>query len=147
MPIMTRPASEADVPALLALYAELHPDDPSPSTQAALTAWRAIAAQAGRTILVAESGSAVVGTIDCAMLPNLTRGARPFLLVENVVVTARHRRSGVGAALLDAAIAMARQAGCYKAQLLSRASRHAAHTFYESRGFRAAAQGYRLYLD
>jgi ribosomal protein S18 acetylase RimI-like enzyme len=147
MPITTRPASEADVPALLALYAELHPGDPPPPDSATRVAWQAIAAQTGRTILVAESGGAVIGTIDCTVLPNLTRGARPFLLVENVVVTARHRRSGVGAALLDAAIALARGAGCYKAQLLSRSSRQTAHSFYESRGFRAVAQGYRLYLD
>jgi GNAT superfamily N-acetyltransferase len=69
------------------------------------------------------------------------------MLVENVVVTAGHRRAGVGAALLRAAVTMAREAGCYKVQLLSRAERRAAHAFYESRGFRAVAQGYRLYLD
>lgn len=135
------------MPALLALYAELHPDDPEPAEQAVLGAWRAVEAQAGRVILVAESGGVVVGTADCATLPNLTRGARPFMLVENVVVTAGHRRSGVGAALLEAAFALARQAHCYKVQLLSRAGRTAAHAFYESLGFRAAAQGYRVYLD
>jgi GNAT superfamily N-acetyltransferase len=135
------------MPALLALYAELHPDDPAPSTQAAVGAWRAIDAQAGRVVFLAESDGVVVGTIDCATLPNLTRGARPFMLVENVVVAAEHRRLGVGAALLGAAFAMARQAHCYKIQLLSRASREAAHAFYESLGFGAVAQGYRLYLD
>jgi ribosomal protein S18 acetylase RimI-like enzyme len=147
MPITIRPASQADVPALLALYAELHPDDPSPPATTALDAWRAIEAQAGRTVLVAESAGSVIGTIDCATLPNLTRVARPFMLVENVVVTAEHRRSGVGAALLEAAVTMARQAACYKVQLMSRVSRQAAHAFYESHGFRAVAQGYRLYLD
>lgn len=147
MPTTIRPASQDDLPALLALYEELHPDDPSPSATLALDTWRAIEAQAGRTVLVAESAGSVVGTIDCAMLPNLTRGARPFVLVENVVVTAGHRRAGVGAALLEAAVRMARLAGCYKVQLLSRASRQAAHAFYESHGFRAVAHGYRLYLD
>ncbi|MFB9687403.1 GNAT family N-acetyltransferase [Amycolatopsis plumensis] len=147
MTITTRLASEADVPALLALFRELHPDDPPPTAPATTAAWRAIAAQSGRAILVAESGGAVIGTVDCATLPNLTRGARPFMLVENVVVAARHRRSGVGAALMEAAFAAARQAHCYKVQLLSRASREAAHAFYESLGFRATAQGYRVYLD
>lgn len=147
MPIAIRPAAEADLPALLALYAELHPDDPVLSLPAALRTWRAIQAQAGRTILVAESDSTPVATADCATLPNLTRGARPFLLVENVVVTTALRRSVIGTALLDAVVALARDAGCYKIQLLSRASRHGAHAFYESRGFRTVAQGYRLYLD
>jgi ribosomal protein S18 acetylase RimI-like enzyme len=89
----------------------------------------------------------VIGTVDCAALPNLTRGARPFMLVENVVVSGEYRRAGVGSALLEAAMRLARQAGCYKVQLLSRAERSAAHAFYESRGFRPVAQGYRRYLD
>ncbi|MGW3960748.1 N-acetyltransferase family protein [Amycolatopsis sp. NPDC005003] len=147
MTITTRPAREADVPALLALFRELHPDDPPPSAQAAAAAWRAVQAQSGRVILVAECGGAVIGTADCATLPNLTRGARPFMLVENVVVATGHRRSGVGAALMEAAFAAARRAGCYKVQLLSRSGREAAHAFYESLGFRAVAQGYRVYLD
>ncbi|RZS44492.1 ribosomal protein S18 acetylase RimI-like enzyme [Herbihabitans rhizosphaerae] len=147
MTIRTRPATESDLPALLALYAELHPGDPAPSPDSALAVWRQIATQAGRTILVAESGDAVVGTVDCAVLPNLTRNARPLMLVENVVVTATSRGSGIGTALLTAAVALARSAGCYKIQLLSRASREVAHAFYESNGFRAVAQGYRLYVD
>ncbi|WP_086842695.1 GNAT family N-acetyltransferase [Amycolatopsis kentuckyensis] len=147
MTITTRPATEADVPALLALFRELHPDDPPPSAPAAAAAWRAIEAQPGRVVLVAESGGVVIGTLDCATLPNLTRGARSFMLVENVVVAAGHRRSGVGAALVEAAFAVARRTDCYKVQLLSRSGREAAHAFYESRGFRAVAQGYRAYLD
>jgi ribosomal protein S18 acetylase RimI-like enzyme len=147
MKISVRPASESDVPALLNLYGELHPADTPPSAQTALDVWRAIQAQAGRTVLVAQSAATVVGTVDCAVLPNLTRSARPFALIENVVVTTGWRRSGVGSALLQAAVALARQAGCYKVQLLSRAERHAAHAFYESHGFRAVAHGYRRYLD
>jgi GNAT superfamily N-acetyltransferase len=145
--IDVRPASQADVPALLDLYAELHPADPPPPAQTALDVWRAIEAQPGRTILVAQAAETVIGTVDCAVLPNLTRGARPFMLVENVVVSGEYRRAGVGSALLEAAMRLARQAGCYKVQLLSRAERSAAHAFYESRGFRPVAQGYRRYLD
>jgi ribosomal protein S18 acetylase RimI-like enzyme len=147
MEISVRPAKQADVPALLDLYAELHPADPRLAAQSALAVWHAIEAQPGRTILVAQAAEPVVGTVDCAVLPNLTRGARPFMLVENVVVNAGYRRAGVGSALLEAAVGLARQAGCYKIQLLSRAERDAAHAFYESRGFRAVAQGYRLYFD
>ena len=89
----------------------------------------------------------MAGTADCATLPNLTRRVRPFMLVENVIVTAVLRRSGIGATLLDAVVTLARDDGCYKVRLLSRATRHAAHACYESCGFRAVAQGYRLYLD
>ncbi len=51
--IKIRPATEPDLPSLLGLYAELHPDDPPPAD--AVEVWRRIAVQQGRTILVAES--------------------------------------------------------------------------------------------
>jgi GNAT superfamily N-acetyltransferase len=147
MTIRVRPASESDLPALLDLYVELHPSDEPLSAEIALDVWRTIEEQPGRTVLVAETATTVVGTLDCVVLPNLTRRARPFALVENVVVTAGHRRSGIGSTLLHAAVDLARQAGCYKVQLLSRDTRHGAHVFYEAVGFRPVAQGYRRYLD
>jgi ribosomal protein S18 acetylase RimI-like enzyme len=139
-----RPATAADLPALLAVLAELHPDDPPPPDP--LAVWRAIEAQPGRTVLVAVHGDAVVGTVDCAVLPNLTRGGRPFMQVENVVVAAAARRAGVGRALLTSALAMAREARCYKVQLLSRIDREAAHALYADSGLRPTAAGYRAYL-
>jgi len=147
MPVMIRSAVEADLPALLALYAELHPADPSLAPSVALGAWRDIEAQAGRVVLLAELDAVAVGTVDCTTLPNLTRGARPFMLVENVVVTTSQRRAGIGTALMDATVALARETNCYKIQLLSRGTRLDAHAFYEARGFQTVAKGYRLYLD
>jgi GNAT superfamily N-acetyltransferase len=52
---------------------------------------------------------------------------------------------GVGRQLLDAAIAIARSTGCYKAQLLSAAAPPAPN-FYEANGFKAIARGFRRYL-
>ena len=146
MPITVRAASEADLAALLALYAELHPGDPPLPSDVAGQIWADIQAQGGRTILVALAGGAVAGTVDCTILPNLTRGGRPFMQVENVVVAQAHRRRGVGTALLAAAVTLARSRGCYKAQLLSRTDRTQAHRFYEACGFTPAAQGYRRYF-
>jgi GNAT superfamily N-acetyltransferase len=145
--ISVRAAQEADLPALLALYAQLHPGDPPLPATAALPIWAEIGAQRGRAILLAESAGVPAGTADCTVLPNLTRGGRPFMLVENVVVAAHQRRRGVGAALLDAAVARAQAAGCYKAQLLSRTDRSDAHSFYEACGFTPAAHGYRRYFS
>ena len=139
-------AEEADLPALLALYADLHPADQALALDVALPVWRQIQAQPGRRVLLAECGGQPAGTADCTILPNLTRGGRPFMLVENVVVGQAHRRRGVGTALLAAASDLARSAGCYKAQLLSWADRTGAHAFYEACGFAPSAQGYRRYF-
>ncbi len=143
---MIRPAIEADLPELLALYGELHPDDPPVPPVRAAELWGAISGQAGRTVWVAVVDGHLGGTADGIIVTNLTRGGAPFMLVENVVVAAAVRRGGVGRALMTALEASAREAGCYKIQLLSRADRGAAHAFYESCGYRTLAAGFRLYL-
>ncbi|MFJ3637904.1 GNAT family N-acetyltransferase [Streptomyces sp. NPDC090112] len=87
MKIIVRSAVRTDLPALLALYSELNPDDaPLPQEKADAT-WATISGQHGRTVLVAEAEGVVVGTADCLVMPNLTRGGRAILFVENVVHT------------------------------------------------------------
>jgi hypothetical protein len=41
----------------------------------------------------------------------------------------------------------ARDAGCYKIQLLSRKGRAEAHAFYNQQGLEPVAEGFRRYLD
>jgi GNAT superfamily N-acetyltransferase len=147
MAIMIRPVIESDLSSLLALYAELHPGDTPLARELAGPIWRKITAQAGRTVLLAELDGVPAGTLDCTVLPNLTRGGRPFMLVENVVVGSAVRRKGVGRQLLAAAVVRARSENCYKIQLLSRLTRDEAHAFYESCGFQQLAAGFRHYLD
>jgi GNAT superfamily N-acetyltransferase len=143
--VAIRRAQRDDLAALLALYRELNPDDPPLAAGAAEAVWEQIQSFAGRCVLLADTGSRVVGTLDCHVVPNLTRGARPIMFVDNVVVAADHRRRGAGARLLEHALAIARSHDCYKVQLLSAAGRPA-HAFYEAQGFTASARGFRVYL-
>lgn len=48
---------------------------------------------------------------------------------------------------MEEAIRRAKDAGCYKVQLLSNRARTQAHTFYGSLGFELNAEGFRLYFD
>jgi GNAT superfamily N-acetyltransferase len=96
---------------------------------------------------VAASGGTVCGTVDVLIAPNLTHHARPWALVENVVVAASARRQGVGTALMERALELARSAGCYKVNLISGNERSGAHDFYRSLGFEAVGQGFKVYLD
>ncbi|MEE1797676.1 GNAT family N-acetyltransferase [Streptomyces sp. JV176] len=146
MNITIRPAVENDLHGLLALYAELNPDDAPLPSDSARSIWTAVRHQQGRTVLVADLDSTLVGTADCVVLPNLTRGGRSILVVENVVVANTHRRHGVGGQLMGAAVRLAESTRCYKIQLLA-ADGHEAHTFYQACGFRPLAQGFRRYLD
>ncbi|MDG4809665.1 GNAT family N-acetyltransferase [Micromonospora sp. WMMD1120] len=124
----------------------LAPGDERPDTTRLSAAWRDLHAQAGRELLLAVAGSTFVGTVDTVVVPNLTHGARPYMLVENVVVAPGWRRRGVARALLATAVDTATAAGCYKVQLVSSASRTEAHRFYADAGFSPSAVGYRRYL-
>jgi GNAT superfamily N-acetyltransferase len=62
-------------------------------------------------------------------------GAKPFAVVENVVVDQAARSRGVGAALLREIEARCKQARCSKIMLLSAAQRADAHRFFERQGF------------
>ncbi len=97
-------------------------------------------------MLVADAEGVVAGTADCLVLPNLTRGGRAILFVENVVVAKAFQRRGVGRRLMDAVVRLGESAGCYKVQLLS-ADDEYVHRFYESCGFLARAEGFRRYIE
>ncbi|MEV4122346.1 GNAT family N-acetyltransferase [Micromonospora sp. NPDC049645] len=125
---------------------QLAPGDARPDASRLITAWRGLHAQAGRRLLLAVAGDAFVGTLDTLVAPNLTHGARPYMVVENVVVAPGWRRRGVARALMLAAFEQATEAGCYKVQLVSNAARTDAHRFYASVGFAQTAVGYRRYL-
>ena len=141
--VTVRPAGTGDIAAVAGLLAGLQ--DP-PSVRADDDAWGAIIAQPGRALLIAEIDGEPVGTADLIVSPNLTHGARPHALVENVIVAPDRRRDGVGRALMDEVERRSREAGCYRIQLLSANPRTWAHAFDEACGYEPSAQGFRRYL-
>jgi len=143
---MVRPATEKDIPRILELYDELTEEQHRLSLEGVQPVFAEIVSMPGHELLVAEEDGVVVGTIVLLVVPNLSHGARPWAIVENMVVDGRYRRKGIGRLLMDYAIAHARKAGCYKVQLLSNKKRHEAHKFYRSLGFETSAYGFRLYL-
>jgi GNAT superfamily N-acetyltransferase len=143
-----RRAQPGDLSGVLAVLSQMHADTPTLSVTAGNRAiFRRILDDDSRVLLVAESTGRIIGTIDLFLLENLSRGGRPWAGIENFVVDEHCRRNGFGRQLLDAAVSVAREAGCYKVQLVSHADRHAAHALYEQAGFTAPVRGYRRYLD
>jgi N-acetylglutamate synthase-like GNAT family acetyltransferase len=147
-----RPARANDLPELLELLHQLATSGSAPAAYdtdeaSASGAFAAIDADPSQTLLVAEDGGSVVGTLHLVIVPNLTHHAKPWAIVENIVVNELNRGAGLGRALLEEAVRRAVDAGCYKVQLLSRAEREGAHAFYGSLGFESSAVGFRRYLD
>jgi GNAT superfamily N-acetyltransferase len=138
-------AGEADLPDLLSLYCHLHPGDPVLDADDAALAehWHAILADPALHYVVAREasgagssvGAAVVATCALALVPNLTRGARPYGLIENVVTRPDWRGRGVGTAVIQRALEVAWAADCYKVMLLSGRKDEGTLRFYEGAGF------------
>lgn len=147
--LLIRRAGAEDLRDLMELLSQLHPEEaPRPvDEQLRATFAEVLAACRSRAILVACLDGALVGTLDLLLVANLTRGGRPWASIENVVVDAACRRRGIGRALLDVAVDLAREAGCSKLQLISREERGAAHELYIGSGFTAPVRGFRRYLD
>jgi len=148
--VIVRGARPSDLGRLLALYAELAGEKAS-AAPAGIDRSRPvlelILAQPSRHLLVAELGGALAGTVDMLIVSNLTHGAMPWAIVENVVVAERHRGRGIGRRLFERAFELAREADCCKVQLISGRQRTGAHAFYRSLGMEAVAEGFKLYLD
>lgn len=130
-----RRAVDSDLEALLPLLAQLNPDDPSSSPREAGKVWETILADRHLVWIVAESQGRLVGACCLALVPNLTRGLRPFGVVENVIVDANCRRRGIASRLLSEARRIADEARCYKLMLMSNRRRTEAHPLYRKAGF------------
>ncbi len=143
---IVRPATEPDMPRILELYNELTGEQHHLTSDETQPVFAQITTMPGHELLVAEEDGEVVGTMVLLMVPNLSHGARPWAIVENLIVDGRYRRRHIGRLLMEYAIARAREAGCYKVQLLSNKKRREAHQFYQDLGFEASAHGFRLYL-
>ena len=130
-----RPAETPDLPLLLALYRHLNTDEP-PEPEVATRSWQALQDNPAITVFLAEADGLAVATCMLVVTPCLTRSARPFGLIENVVTHAAHRQRGHGRAVLAGALEAAWAQGCYKVMLLTGSTRESTMRFYEGAGFR-----------
>lgn len=143
---MIRPLAAADLDALLGLYEQFgHADDATVSHADLEAVWREILESPSILHLGLFEDGALLATAHASLTPNLTRGARPYAVIENVVTRSDRRRQGCGARLMQALIDACWERGCYKIMLLSGAHRPEAHRFYEAVGFdRNEKQGFVL---
>ncbi|QDR82922.1 GNAT family N-acetyltransferase [Sporomusa termitida] len=74
---------------------------------------------------------------------------RPFMVLENIIVSRQSRRQGVGKKLMAYLEAQARAQNCYCIILLSHVRRQEAHSFYEAMGYpKDIVQGFKkIFVD
>lgn len=147
--VTIRDATEAELPRIVELLAQLSLDTPRevlgpPLPEAYRAAFEKIETDANQRLLVVEVGKRIVGAASLLIVPNLSHKGRPYAIIENVVVDAADRSAGYGELLLRYAIDQAQRAGCYKLSLTSNRQRKDAHRFYKRLGFSATHEGFRL---
>ncbi|WP_127534049.1 GNAT family N-acetyltransferase [Paenibacillus kobensis] len=131
-----RQIQEHELEPLLELYTHLNPNDAPVERGERLDAqWERMVANPDLEIWVADEGGDLVASCSLVLVDNLTRGARPYALIENVVTRADRRRLGYGHAVLKAAIESARERGCYKVMLMTSSKQESVLSFYEGAGF------------
>lgn len=149
--VLFRRATEADLPAVIALLA----DDPLgagredaslPLAPAYLDAFAAIEAAPNQLLAVAELDGRVVGTLQLCFLPGLSQKGAWRGQVEAVRVDAGLRGYRIGAKMMEWAVGLCRDRGCRMVQLTTDKSRKDAHRFYDRLGFKPTHEGYKLKL-
>jgi GNAT superfamily N-acetyltransferase len=134
--VMIRDLGRDDLDSLLSLYRHLHEQDDSLPDQSKIEEiWHGILRDPAQVYLGGFVGSALVAACNACVVANLTRGARPYAVVENVVTHARYRRRGIGARVMRALLERCWARHCYKVMLMSGVSRARVHGFYEALGF------------
>ena len=135
------PLQFEELDSLLALYDHLHEaDEPLPDRPTIAAVWQQIQQGDSQMVLGGYVADMLVCSCVLVLVPNLTRGCRPYGVIENVVTDRTQRGRGYGRALLRGALALAWERDCYKVMLMTGRLNEATFRFYESAGFRRDAK-------
>lgn len=128
-------ARREDLPELLELYRQLHPADAVPEGLRLEMIWGEILADPHYHVLLLRADGVLAASVSVIVIKNLTRNARPYAVIENVITDAAQRKRGYAARLMAEAVQIARAANCYKVSLTTGKKDDGTFHFYESCGF------------
>jgi GNAT superfamily N-acetyltransferase len=121
---------------LLELYKHLNKtDEPIPNKDMLYEVWNEIMGNSRLKYFGIFDNESIVSSCTLAIIPNLTRGCKPYGIIENVVTHSFYRNKGLGKFILVHALDHAWKNGCYKVMLSTGSKNPATLKFYESAGF------------
>lgn len=134
IPVIRRAVPD-DLEGILDLYTHLHDSDHLASLHTCQETLAEICSFPGSSLYLLELSGVFVSSCMLFVLPNLSRGARPYGLVENVVTRKEYRGRGFATQLLARTLQDAWDAGCYKVMLLTGRNEDYVFRLYEKAGF------------
>ncbi|MDE2365189.1 MAG: GNAT family N-acetyltransferase [Hyphomicrobiales bacterium] len=130
-----RIARQADLDALLKLFAASEVSRAAEPADRAAQIWSQILSRDGVSVFVADRAGELIATCMLITIPNLLRGGRQHGFLENVLVRSDVRGQGYGRAVVGAALAAAWTADCFHVLLQSGRADPRVHRFYARCGF------------
>lgn len=132
-----RQIKKGELEDLLVFYHHLHThDDPLPMKSMLNSIWEKISSSSLLHYFVIEEGGKLVSSCTLSIIPNLTRGPRPYGIIENIVTHKEYRRKGLGTTVLKHALKEAWKNNCYKVMLSTGRTDSGIFSFYEDAGFK-----------
>lgn len=131
--IRVRVATVDDAPRLLPLFEAFYGAYFEPKSVEAIREHMATAS-AVDTLLLAEDRGLPVGFASVRLIPQVENG-RPHAELSDLFVEARHRRRGIGRALVASAEALARERGSPRMCLVTSFDNGVARDFYRAVGY------------
>ncbi|WP_414718887.1 GNAT family N-acetyltransferase [Undibacterium sp.] len=147
-----RKAKRSDLGSLVTLLADdklgaLREDTSLPLNAAYLSAFNAIDSDPNNELIVVEEAGKLLGMMQLTFIPYLTHQGSWRCLIEGVRIHSSYRAQGLGRQFFQWAIQRARGRHCKLVQLTSDKQRPDALRFYESLGFQATHEGFKLPLE
>ena len=98
-------------------------------------------------LIGAKIDNRLVGSLMGILCLDLVGECRPFMIIENVIVSKDYRNKGIGKALLNEIEMIAKKLNCYYIFFVSGDNRKEAHRLYESVGYNNdKVKGFKKYL-
>ena len=120
---------------LLELYLSLHEDSVPEQSENLKKIWNEILNDKNHHLLVNIIDGKIVSSCVCVIIPNLTRGIRPYAFIENVVTLEKYRGHGYATECLNYAKKIAQENNCYKMMLLTGSKEEKTLSFYRNAGY------------
>ncbi len=131
-----RKAKSDDLNSILNLYSQFKFSEILPDLDYLKKLWDKILKTPSLHYFVLEYMNNIVSTCNMTIILNLTHGASPYALIENVITDKKYRNKGFAKDVLNFALEYAKIQKCYKVMLLTGSKDEYVLNFYEKVGFK-----------